>query len=259
MLDQELKFIHSSGIDPDSEIFKKLEQEYRSSFEKKIGKPTIIDGIEIFTYKGEQFTYCKPYGEGQYGRNLRFAVNHGEHEDMGKMDEYSKYRTAISIPMSMCTDKTAKIFPVKKVNFKIIDGAVKPIIAKEASLINEGKTYDLKEDEDIRVADECLMFTSNGIRHIQTGDVLYACENANNPYFKKDNLEETKLCYTDYKKNLVTIPLKEVYDKIDRRLNVNAWLNHYGLTYSDFSVIKKEVDKQVDLYMHNEDKKIDKV
>lgn len=244
MTDKELKFISYNGINPcdpeRKEIFQKLVEEYKTAFEKKFGKPTLIDGIEIYAYRNEYFIYCKPFANGQYSRSFRFGADNESDEEFGKYGEYAYAHTQVEIPCAMCTTETAKIFPVKKVSFKIKDGKVTPVVSKTTSLLNSGKTYDLYGDEKVWIHDDLLMASSDGLTHIQTGDLLYSCDGV---YIHFTGNEVSMRDPASCSGARVSVPLEDVYSKIEDRIDDNRKLAKFGLTCSDFKDICQRMGK----------------
>lgn len=125
-MDKELlkKIKETNGINPGfhKELFFEVVDSYKAAFEKKFGKPTMVDGLEIYHYKNEYFIYCKPFPSGQYSSSFSFgddgtspsSSKYVECEIYGEYGEHSSAHTQVKIPYDMCTQETAKVFPVKK-------------------------------------------------------------------------------------------------------------------------------------------------
>ena len=181
MTKEEMEFIYYNGINPydttecevgsRKDLFDKLTNEYRQAFLKKFGESALIDGYEVFSYGGELYLYCQPFGDGQYARHFTFGVGVQEGR-MGKYDEYASSDKKISIPCQMCTEDRASVFPVIKAEFKIEDGKVKLTPAKELTIITTNGKTQLNEDEKISVFDEDIIISSLGFRSAKSGELL---------------------------------------------------------------------------------------
>lgn len=227
MTSEELKFIKLNGINPHDnhpkaprkELFDKLTAEYKQAFLKKFGEGVVVDGVEVFSYDGELYIYCAPFGDGQYSGNFTFGVG-SQSERYGKYDEHAGSTKMISIPCLMCTQETAKIFPVIKVEFKIIEGKIKYIPAKVPTIITSRGKTQLAEDERIKVFDESIIISDLGFRSAKTGELLIK----NNARFKSYNRENESIRTSNY----VTDPNPKYYsiEKLTAVLNGDKIVKH---------------------------------
>lgn len=131
---------------------------------------------------------------------------------------------------------------------------MKPVVSKTPSLITSGRTYDLVEDESVELYDDLLMGSSFGLKHVQTGDLLYPSGGCR-IYFNGDSvsMRNPKSYSIDYAK----IPLSDVYSKIEDRLKENNELARFGMNCSDYECINRRLNSIKNSY-HKESEEIKK-